>query len=96
MKSQPNPTAVAGATTALRPAAVCVNPAGRESTALSQSAQTSARIKAVVRMASVSASRASVVRIVALNCVLWIAVRMESVSTGLVSALQASLVRIVV
>lgn len=58
MKSQPNPTAVAVATTALRPAAVCVSPVGRESTALSQSAQTSARIKAVVRMASVSALRA--------------------------------------
>ncbi len=62
MKSQPNPTAVGVETTALRPAAVCVSPVGRESTALSQNAPTFARIKAAVKMASASALRALAVR----------------------------------
>lgn len=93
MKSQPNLTAVAVETTALRPAAVCVSPVGRESTALSQNAQTFARIKAVVKTASVSASRASEVRTAASSCALWIAVRMESASTELASVRRALSVR---
>lgn len=93
MKSQPNPTAVAVETTALRPAAVCVSLVGRESTAQSQNAPTFARIKAAVKMASASASRALAVRTAASSCALWIAVRMESASMGLASAWRASSVR---
>lgn len=57
-------------TTALRPAAVCVSPAGREPTAPSPSARTSAKTKADVKMANASALMALVVRTVELSCAL--------------------------
>lgn len=80
-------------TTALTPAAVCVSLVGRDLTALSQNARISARTKADVRMASVSALMASVVRTVELNCALLIVGRMGNALMGLASVRRATSAR---
>lgn len=81
------------ATTVSKPVAVCVNLAGKVSTAQRQNALVSAKIKATVWMGSAFVLRALGERTAELSCVLWIVVNMASALMGLAYVQKVTWVR---
>lgn len=81
------------ATTALKPAAVCVSLAGKGPTARRQNARISAKIKAVVWTGSASVLRALGERTVRSSCVLWTVVNMVNALMALAYVRKVTWVR---